>query len=153
MVTDSQLSAQSSMEKRCFTQLVTFIREYENLTTMEKEDAFRTCKTKLIQQVNHILIKFYFQVRKFCDFTAVKKPGKLLYCYDRGFTLNVILYVITCIRINKCTLTKECNPVQRKKFPGLVSCCLDQLECVRDWAEMQKHTLGVARLGNTRITV
>ena len=97
--------------------------------------------------------QIYFQVRKFCDFTAVKKPGKLLYCYDRGFTLNVILYVITCIRINKCTLTKECNPVQRKKFPGLVSCCLDQLECVRDWAEMQKHTLGVARLGNTRITV
>ena len=37
----------------------------------------------------------------------------------------------------------------KKKFSGVITCCFDQHQCVRDWTEMQKHTLDVARLQNT----
>ena len=34
------------------------------------------------------LLKITFQVQRLCDFTDVKTPGKLLYCYNRGFKLQ-----------------------------------------------------------------
>ena len=31
-------------------------------------------------------------------------------------------------------------------FLGMITCCSDGPECVKDWAEMQEHALDVARL-------
>ena len=79
------------------------------------------------------LLKIALQVQRLCDFTAVKSSGKLLYCYNRG-----------CMSETWANLSNSISECQT--FSGMITCCFDEHQCVKDWVEMQEHALDVARL-------
>ena len=79
------------------------------------------------------LLKNTFKVQRLCDFTDVKTSGKLLYCYNRG-----------CMSETWANLSYSICECQT--FSGMITCCFDEHQCVKDWVEMQEHALDVARL-------
>ena len=122
--------------RQCASEMVTSSYDYSNTKAKDKARAFHTCKMSLARQVFayfSFFLKTTLQVQRLCDFTAVKSSGKLLYCYNRG-----------CMSETWANLSNSISECQT--FSGMITCCFDEHQCVKDWVEMQEHALDVARL-------
>ena len=143
-MTASQLSAQSSegQTERCFYEPVLNIEgngsvviDYEKA----KAKAFHVCKMKLAQQVSLLHINSLFRLNG----CAISQQSRA----QENFS-TVTIEVSCCEGL---TRRKVESNIICTKFSAVITCCVDEHQCVEDWAKMEDQSLDVARLEKTRI--
>ena len=137
-----EVADQESMEgghgtRQCASEMVRSSYDYSNTKiAKDKARAFHTCKMSLARQV-------------FAYFSLIPKPP---FRFNGCATLQlsraqgnfcIVTLEVACQRLGPIYIILFVNV---KLLSGMITCCFDEHQCVKDWVEMQEHALDVARL-------